>query len=39
MTLRTAALYGRDPRDLCTSAEMLALRGAHPDVRAPRRPR
>ena len=34
MTLRTAALYGRDPRDLRTSAEMLALRGVHPDVEA-----
>ena len=33
-TLRTAALYGRDPRDLRTSAEMLALRGVHPDVEA-----
>ena len=32
MTLRTAALYDRDPRDLRTSAEMLALRGVHPDV-------
>ena len=32
MTLRTAALYGRDPRALRTSAEMLALRGVHPDV-------
>ena len=32
MTLRTAALYGRDPGDLRTSAEMLALRGVHPDV-------
>jgi hypothetical protein len=32
MTLRTAALYRRDPRDLRTSAEMLALRGVHPDV-------
>ncbi len=32
MTLRTAALYGRDPQDLRTSAEMLALRGVHPDV-------
>ena len=32
MTLRTAALYGRDPRDLRTSAQMLALRGVHPDV-------
>ncbi len=31
-TLRTAALYGRDPRNLRTSAEMLALRGVHPDV-------
>ncbi len=34
MTLRTAALYDRDPRDLRTSAEMLALRGVHPDVEA-----
>jgi hypothetical protein len=32
MTLRTAALYGRDPGGLRTSAEMLALRGVHPDV-------
>jgi len=32
MVLRTAALYGRDPRDLETSAEMLALRGVHPTV-------
>ena len=32
MTLRIAALYGRDPRGLRTSAEMLALRGVHPDV-------
>ena len=34
MTLRTAALYGRDPRELRTCAEMLALRGVHPDVEA-----
>jgi hypothetical protein len=34
MTLRTAALYGRDPRSLRTGAEMLALRGVHPDVGA-----
>jgi hypothetical protein len=34
MTLRTAALYGRDLRELRTSAEMLALRGVHPDVEA-----
>lgn len=34
MTLRTAALYGRDPGDLRTAAEMLALRGVHPDVDA-----
>ena len=34
MTLRTAALYGRDPRELRTSAEMLALRGVHTDVEA-----
>lgn len=32
MTLRTAALYGRDPAELRTGAEMLALRGVHPDV-------
>ncbi|HUO70056.1 MAG TPA: hypothetical protein VMU39_04705 [Solirubrobacteraceae bacterium] len=31
MTLRTAALYGRDLRDLRTAAEMLALRGVHPN--------
>ena len=34
MTLRTAALYGHDPGALRTSAEMLALRGVHPDVDA-----
>ncbi|HTX11568.1 MAG TPA: hypothetical protein VME22_23295 [Solirubrobacteraceae bacterium] len=32
MTLRAAALYGRDPRHLQTAGEMLALRGVHPDV-------
>ena len=32
MLLRTAALYDRDPRDLETTAEMLALRGVHPTV-------
>jgi hypothetical protein len=32
MTLRTAALYGRDPRQLQTAGEMLALRGVHPDL-------
>jgi hypothetical protein len=32
MTLRTAALYDRDPRSLQTSAEGLALRGVHPSV-------
>jgi hypothetical protein len=32
MTLRTAALYDRDPGAPLTSAEMLALRGVHPDV-------
>jgi hypothetical protein len=36
MVLRTAALYGRDPRDLETSAEMLALRGVHPSVEVAR---
>ena len=33
MTLRTAALYGRDLRELKTAGEMLALRGVHPDVK------
>jgi hypothetical protein len=32
MTMRTAALYGRDLRALRTAAEMLALRGLHPNV-------
>ena len=32
MLLRTAALYDRDPRDLESAAEMLALRGVHPTV-------
>ena len=32
MTLRTAALYDRDPTQLQTAAEMLALRGVHPNV-------
>ena len=32
MLLRTAALYGRDPRELETTAEVLALRGVHPTV-------
>ena len=32
MLLRTAALYDRDPRQLETAAEMLALRGVHPSV-------
>ena len=32
MTLRTAALYGHDPGGPETAAEMLALRGVHPDV-------
>jgi len=36
MVLRTAALYGRDPRELDTSAELLTLRGVHPTVRAAR---
>jgi hypothetical protein len=31
MTMRIAALYGRDLRSLGTAAEMLALRGVHPD--------
>ena len=36
MVLRTAALYGRDPRELETSAEVLVLRGVHPNVDAAR---
>jgi hypothetical protein len=32
MTLRAAALYGRDPLEVKTAGEMLALRGVHPDV-------
>ena len=36
MVLRTAALYGRDPRELATSAEVLALRGVHPTIQAAR---
>jgi hypothetical protein len=32
MTLRTAALYKRDPRDTLVAAELLALRGVHPSV-------
>ena len=36
MMLRTAALYGRDPRELETSAEVLTLRGVHPTVDAAR---
>ena len=36
MVLRTAALYGRDPRELETTAELLALRGVHPTVEAAR---
>jgi hypothetical protein len=34
MALRTAALYGRDPRTLRTAAEVLAMRGVHPTVEA-----
>jgi hypothetical protein len=36
MLLRTAALYGHDPRGLETTAEVLALRGVHPTVDAAR---
>jgi hypothetical protein len=36
MVLRTAALYGHDPRELETTAEVLALRGVHPTVDAAR---
>ena len=34
MALRIAALYGRDPGNLRTAAEMLALRGVHPTSEA-----
>jgi hypothetical protein len=34
MTLRLAALYGRDPGALSTAAEVLALRGIYPNVEA-----
>ncbi len=34
MTLRLAALYGRDPGILKTAAEMLSLRGVYPDADA-----
>ena len=36
MLLGTAALYGRDPRELETSAEVLMLRGVHPSIDAAR---
>ena len=36
MLLRTAALYGHDPREPETTAEVLALRGVHPTVEAAR---
>ena len=36
MVLRTAALYGRDPRELESSAVVLTLRGVHPTVDAAR---
>jgi hypothetical protein len=34
LVLRTAALYGRDPRTASAAAEMLRLRGIHPTVEA-----
>jgi hypothetical protein len=34
MTLRLAALYGRDPGILRTAAELLSLRGVYPDIDA-----
>jgi len=34
MTLRIAAMYGRNPMQLQTAAEMLALRGVQPDVKS-----
>ena len=36
MERRMAALYGHDPRELETSARVLALRGVHPTVDAAR---
>jgi hypothetical protein len=36
MVLRTASLYGQDPRELETTAAVLALRGVHPTVDAAR---
>jgi hypothetical protein len=36
MTLRTAALYGRDPTELGAAADLLALRGVHPTPEAAR---
>ena len=36
MVLRTAALYGHDPRELGTTAEVLTLRGVHPTVEVAR---
>jgi hypothetical protein len=36
MVQRTAALYGRDPREIETTAEVLVLRGLHPTVDAAR---
>jgi hypothetical protein len=37
MTLRIAALYGRDPTDMQTAAEALVLRGVHPTIDAAER--
>jgi hypothetical protein len=36
MVFRIAALFGRDPRQLDAAAELLALRGVHPDVASAR---
>jgi hypothetical protein len=36
LVLRLAALYGRDPRAMRTAAEVLVLRGIHPDVETAR---
>jgi hypothetical protein len=36
MEQRIAALYGHDPRELETAAEILVLRGVHPTVKAAR---
>ena len=36
MERRMAALYGHDPRELETGAQILVLRGVHPTIQAAR---